>query len=194
MIKITQNGIDTVQDDTIDSSKIVNNSISEDDLPSGTALQTVVTRYTTRTSFTVGTSDTVMPGGTLTITPKANNSKFLIQVRYFLELNASWDTVWNIQRDGSRININGYTANQTGIMMARQSYASGSNDNNSTPEMLSLETLSVEGSTKGTNITFRLVGSSAGNKTCWINRTFGNNGARGHECGTSEVIITEYKG
>lgn len=193
-VKITQNGIDTVQDGVVSSSKIIDNSVSPADLPSGTVLQVVSTIYTTRTSFTCTTADTAMPGGYLAITPKGSNSKFLITVRYHLEADAHQDVVYNIQRNGTRINVGGLTSAWSGLGMAGQTYAPAGSDTNSTPEVLFFETLDTTGSTAGTAIGYQIIASADSTKTIWVNRVAGSDGTGGYENSTSEVIITEIKG
>ena len=188
-------GASIIQDGIVNSNKIADGSIGYVDLPSGSVLQVVNTIYTTRTSFTVGAStDTSVPGGNIVITPKSSNSKFLIQVRYIFETDSGWDVMFNIQKNGTRINTGGLNNTWSGIAMATQSYGGG-NNNDSTLELLSFSTLDTSGSTAGTNITFNLVCS--GNNvahTSWVNRTFANDGAAGNENGTSEIIIWEIKG
>lgn len=194
-VKITQDGIDTVQDNTVTNSKIIDGQISPEDLPSGSTVQVIESFYTTRTSFTINNSDTVVPGSTITITPKLSNSKFKIKYRYFMETNDGWNQMWNIQRDGSRINVNGYTARYAGLVQPTLSYG-GAADNNSTPEFVTIETYEESGSTAGTPITFRLVATDTGtsSKTCWLNTAWNNNPRTNYEYGTSEMIIMEIKG
>lgn len=187
-VKITQYGIDTVQDNTVSSSKIVDNSITYEDLPSGSVVQVINTIYYSQTSYTITTSDTVHPGTTITITPKLSGSYFMIYVRQFIEVDNSWNVVWNIQRNGTRINIDNSSNSSYGIMMAAQSYGATTN-NSSTPEHLDISTLDVTGSTAGVPITYRLCGVSDANKACYVNRCFGTD-----EYGSSEVIIMEIKG
>jgi hypothetical protein len=193
-VKITQNGIDTVQNGVVSSSKIIDNSVSTNDLPAGTVLQVVSTLYTGRTSFSSTTSDVALPGGYLAITPKGTNSKFLITVRYHLEAGAHQDVVYNIQRNGTRINLGGLTAAWSGLGMAGQSYAVASSDTNSTPEVLFFETLDTTGSTAGVAIGYQLVASGDSTRTIWVNRVAGSDGTGGYENSTSEIIITEIKG
>lgn len=193
-VKITANGIDTVQDNTISSSKIIDNSISADDLPSGCIINSARTLYTTLTSYTIGTGDTVVPGMSVDITAKGNNSKFLIMVRHFLEVDGAWDVQYNIQKNGSRINI-GSTSAKYGLAQACQSYASAANDVSSTPEHLDFTTLDTTGSTKGTTYTFRLVSASPNSaRTSAVNRAYNNVGSTNYEQGSSEIIVFEIKG
>lgn len=186
-VKITQTGIDTLQDNIVSTQKIIDNSINYEDLPSGSVVQVINTVYYTQTSFTTTTSDQVVPGLTLDITPKLSGSKFLIFVRIFVEVDGAWDVVFNVQRNGSRINTE--SGNYwDGLTMPTQTYGAATN-NDSTPEMVDICTLDITGSTAGQTITYRAVSSAGSSRTCMINRCFGSD-----ECGTSELIIMEIKG
>lgn len=178
---------------TIDGTYGINKFTGIDVFPAGVPIQVVNTIYTSRTSFTIQTYDTDVPGGSITITPKGNNSKFLITVRYFFESDSSYNIVYNIQRNGTRINVGGLTNNWSGIAMATQTYGGG-NDNSSTPEILNFSTLDTSGSTAGTPITFKLVSSSDTARTSYVNRVFSSDGTSAYENGTSEIIIMEIKG
>jgi hypothetical protein len=187
-IKITQNGISEVQDNTVNSDKIPDNSISYNDLHEGAVLQTVNLVSSAQGSYTIGTSDTNHPGGEISITPKLSNSLFLIHVRYFMEVANGWDVVFNIKKNGTRIN-NLDNNRWHGLTMPTISY-SGAADNNSTPELVEFSTLDTSGSSSGVVITYNLVSSSGGNKTCFYNRCFSTT----YEKGVSEIIIQEIKG
>lgn len=188
-VKITNTGIDTVQDNTISASKIVDNSISPEDMPSFVPIQVVRNYSTSRGSYVTGTSDTVVPNMGVTIIPKLSGSRFLIMVRWVGEIDTSWDCVWNIQKNGTRINVAGSTWNQRGLSQAKQTYNGGA-DNNSTPEVLTFKTWDDTGSTKGTPITFRMVNSSGANRTTYYNGDWAIN----DEFTSSEIIVMEFKG
>jgi hypothetical protein len=193
-IKITQNGIDTIQDNIINSDKIQDNSISPDDLPSGSVVNYARTHYTGRTSFTSTSSDTDVPGMSVEITAKSDNSKFLVVVRHFLEVDNAWNICCNIHKDGVRVNQT-TTSNIYGLAMPSQSYSPAANNNDSTPESLDFTTLDTTGSNKGQTYTFKLVVCSPNNKTYFVNRVFNNSqGNKNYEIGTSEIIVYEIKG
>jgi hypothetical protein len=167
-------------------------SVSASNVGSG-ILQVVNKIISTQGSQTIGTSDTQVGTGTdfdISITPKGNGSKFIVSAKWFGEVQTAWNVMFNIQRDGVRINTDGATANpKLGLSVATQTYGQVTNDS-TTPEIMYLQTVDSTGSTVGTPITYTLVaaGSSTSSYTLWTNRTF--TGA-GHEIGVSELIIME---
>lgn len=192
-VKITQDGIDKVQDNTVDYSNIADDTINVLDLPPGCIIQQVHTLFKTQGSMTITTTDQVVPGMTLPITPKGNNSKFLIHFRGVGEIDNSYNCIFNIQRDGARININGLNTSYSGISMFSQTYAPAVNDNDSTPEVNDFWTLDNTGSTAGVSITFRLVVCGDGSHTYWYNRCF-HVPAAAYEVGSMELTIYEIRG
>ncbi len=161
-------------------------------LPAGSIIQVVSKTIATQGSQTIGTTDTQIGTGTdfdLSITPKGAGSKFVVSARWFGEVSTAWNIVFNIQRDGVRINTDGATAlNTLGLTMPAQSYGAASNDD-STPETMTLQTIDSTGSTAGSAITYTLVASSTTNKTMWTNRCFTTGASR--EYGVSELAIME---
>jgi hypothetical protein len=159
---------------------------------SGHILQVVNKTISTQGSQTIGTTDTQIGTGTdfdISITPKGNGSKFIVTARWFGETDVAWNVVFNIHRDGVRINTGGLTTNNLGLSMATQTYGNAT-DNNSTPEIMNLQTVDSTASTAGSPITYTLVASSTAAKTMWTNRCFGAS----HEKGISELIVTEIAG
>ena len=163
-------------------------AISASNVGSG-ILQVVNKTISTQGSQTIGTTDTQIGTGTdfdISITPKGNGSKFVVSARWFGEVVSAWDVVFNIQRDGVRINTDGATAsNRLGLSMATQTYGQVTNDD-TTPEIMYLQTVDSTGSTIGTAITYTLVASGSSNRVMWTNRTF-----LGVEYGVSELIVME---
>ena len=160
-------------------------------MPSGSVLQ-VVSYYTAaQVSQTIGTTDTIVNSMTKAITPLGANSKFLVQVRWFGEINAQRNRVFNIHMDGARVNSQSNNF-WSGLSMAglTEDYS----DNGSTPEMVHLSTLVTTSSAVGTDITFSFVTSTYANNVIWSNRCFNNAGSSQYENGTSELIIQEIKG
>jgi len=154
----------------------------------GKVLQVVSFTSSTQGSTSITTSDTASnPVIQDTITPLGNSSKFLIQVRWFGEVGDAWGCVAHIHRGSSRIN-EANTNNYHGLSMPTQSHPAGEN-NDSTPEILTLSTLDTTGSTTGTSITFKLMFSHQSTRTMWTNRCFGTGASS--ETGVSEMIITE---
>lgn len=154
----------------------------------GASLQVVSFLQTTQVSQTIYTYDTVVNNISKSITPLGNNSKFLVQVRWIGEVNGAWDVLFNIQMNGTRVNVNGQGRGY-GLASPAQSYVV--DDNNSTPEMANISTLVSSTSTIGTPITFRLVADSYSNKTMTTNRMTSVSTGSNYERGTSEIIIME---
>jgi len=159
----------------------------------GKTLQVVSRTITTRGSQTIAANtDTQVGAGTdfiLNVIPVATGSSFLIEYRWFGEVASAWDIVFNVHRDGVRVNNTGLI--KAGLSMATQTYGVVANDD-STPEIMHLRTLDKSGSTAGTPIQFKLVAAAmSAAKTMWTNRCFNANAANGYEHGVSEIIITE---
>ena len=152
-------------------------------------LQVVNKVISTQGSQTIGTTDTQIGTGTdfdLSITPKGAGSKFVVSARWFGEVSVPWDVVFNIQRNGVRINTDGATAsNRLGLSMATITYHGP--DDASTPEIMNLQTVDSTGSTIGTAITYTLVAAASAARTMWTNRTFSGP----TEYGVSELMIME---
>jgi len=149
----------------------------------GKVLQVVNFSTNTQGNVTLSTSEMALsPSIVDTITPIGSGSKFLIQVRWAGETDHPWGQVWNILRDGTRVNVgSGYR----GLAVPTSTYG---NDYASTPEMVNITTLDTTGSTAGTAIVFKLVAVATGSYSTWTNRTL--NGG-GEEQFSSEIIITE---
>ena len=151
-------------------------------------LQMVNLVYSTQSSMTVGTTDTNITGMNLSITPVKSGSKFRIDVRLFGEMQQSYNCMFNIHRGTTRLNTTS-NLDYHGLATMLQTYGAGINDS-TTPDILNLSTIDSTGSTAGTPITYKLVASSAANRTLWINRCFAAP-ASSAETGISEIIITE---
>ena len=164
-------------------------AISASNVGSG-ILQVVNKIISTQGSQTIGTTDTQIGTGTdfdISITPKGTASKFIVSARWFGEVSAPWNVVFNVQRDGVRINTDGATANNRfGLSMATKTFGHIADDA-STPEIMNLQTVDSTGSTIGTAITYTLVAACNANKTMWTNRCF----TSPNETGISELMIME---
>ena len=162
-------------------------AITANNVGAGNVLQVVNKTISTQGSQTIGTTDTQIGTGTdfdISITPKGNGSKFIVTARWFGEVQTAWNLVFNIHRDGVRINVGGSTSNRLGLSMATQTYVV---DNNSTtPEIMHIQTVDSTASTVDTPITYTLVAAASGSRTMWTNRTF-----VGVEYGISELIVME---
>jgi hypothetical protein len=155
--------------------------------PTGHVLQVIRYYTVTKSSFTKSGADQLVNGMTKDITPKGANSDFLIHVRWGGETAGGWDTTFNIQMNGSRVNSTG-SGRSHGLMSPWQTHDSNANFD-STPELISLTTLVPTSSVIGTDITFRLV-VTGGAEDIYSNST--KNG--GDEVFSSELIISEIQG
>jgi hypothetical protein len=78
MVKITQNGIDTIQDNSVSTQKIADNGITHDDLPSGSNLQ-IAFNNSNNNWGTIGNNSVAdLSQADVTITTRGNNSKFIV--------------------------------------------------------------------------------------------------------------------
>tara|TARA_R110000772_G_scaffold41176_1_gene95776 strand:+ start:1264 stop:1881 length:618 start_codon:yes stop_codon:yes gene_type:complete len=173
-----------------DEAGTVLTSASTANFPAGSVLQVVSYLTATQGYQTITTSDSIINSITKVITPLGANSKFLVTVRWFGEINQGWDIPFNIHMDGVRVNIDGQGRGY-GLAMAAISY--GDINDASTPDTLNISTLVSTSSVVGTAITFSLVADSTVSRTLWNNRCF-NIPSGNTEAGTSEMIITEIGG
>lgn len=164
-------------------------------LAPGALVQIVGKTISTQSSQTIPASgvDTQVGTGSdfiLSITPKRTGSYIKITIRMFGESTSTWDLIYNIQKDGIRINT-ASSANYHGIGMATLTYGNAA-DANSTPEILNIITLDKSGTIAGTPISYKLVVSSSclTALTLWVNRCFGAP-ATFFETGISEIILEE---
>ena len=157
--------------------------------PAGHVLQVQSFYTTTQSSLTGSTSDQIVNSMTKVITPLGSNSKFLVTVRWGGESEDTWDKVYNIHMDGSRVNSAG-SGSYEGLVCASNTYSNGINDS-STPDVLIFSTLVSTSSVIGTDITFSLVTSGSATSVTWSNRCFAGGT---NEVFTGELIITEIKG
>ncbi|MDA9097038.1 hypothetical protein N9J50_01755 [Methylophilaceae bacterium] len=175
-------------DVTGNSTSTFGGAITANNVGSG-ILQVVNKVISTQGSQTIGTTDTQIGTGSdfeISITPKGAGSKFIVSARWFGEVDTAWSVVFNIQRDGVRINTDGATAsNRLGLSMATQTYVDV--DNATTPEIMNVQTVDSTGSAIGTAITYTLVAASNVSKTMWTNKGF----AAAGELGVSELMIME---
>jgi hypothetical protein len=189
----------TISGSGITSSEIADGTITNADINAsagivgskltgtGKVLQVVNVLTTTQASQTITTSDTQVGLLTKSITPLGANSKFLISVRWFGEVTTGQNVLFNIQQDGTRVNINGQGRGY-GLAMPLLSYYTA--NNSTTPENVNFTTLVSTSSVVGTAIVFKVVADASASYTLWNNRSF-STPASSVEAGTSELIITE---
>ena len=201
-------GIDKIQDgsvhdadiDSVSASKLTGalpaisgaslTGLTASQMPAGSIIQVVNKVISTQGSQTIGATDTQIGTGTdfdISITPKGAGSKFIVSARWFGEVAVAWNVMFNVQRDGVRINADGATAsNILGLSVATQTYGVAADDN-STPEIMHLQTVDSTGSTVDTAITYTLVACTPTARTMWTNRMFNS----AYEKGISELMVME---
>ena len=188
VINLTGTGNELViQQNGVEKARTVSGSFV-DEGNFGKVLQVIGATFSAQGSTSITTADTASnPLIWDEITPKGNNSKFKIEVRWFGEVISTQDVVAHIHRNGSRIN-EASTLDYHGLSMPTRTYSTAGN-NDSTPEILTLSTLDQTGSTAGTPIVYKLMFSAA-TRTLWTNRCYGTP-RQYYETGISEIIITE---
>ena len=152
----------------------------------GNVLQVVNYVSVIETSQSTSTVDLIVSDISKTITPRGNNSTFLVGVRWFGEVVEAWQITFNIHMNGIR--VNNIDLPYYGLAAPQTSY--WGNDNSSTPNTANFKTLVTSSSVIGTPITFDFVVSSYTAWAIWTNRCIGSTGTN-YERGTSEIIITE---
>lgn len=158
----------------------------------GNVIQVVTLENKARTSQShTGSTILNLSNMELAITPKKNNSKFIIQVRWFGEFSDSgvtWNAMFGLSRNGTQIGIQTDAAGNNGIAAPALSYYAA--DGNSTGEGTSYF---VEDSPNTTStLTYRATFLSHISGTIYTNRTAGWAGqGDSYETGTSAMIIME---
>lgn len=154
----------------------------------GVVLQSINYVTSVQASQTVSTTDVIVNGITVSITPVRSNSNFLVAGRWIGEVNSAWDVLFNIHMDGIRVNV--VSTRGYGLVAPAQSYVV--DDNNSTPETVNVTTL-VTQTTKpaGIPVVFSLVADSNSAKTMWTNRCYNASTSSNYERGTSEILVIE---
>ena len=158
-------------------------------ITTGKVLQVVSSRFTGQGSIsTDSTARATNPSITKSITPVGTGSNFLIKIRWMGEATNNESTVAHIERSGLGLLNQANNSSYHGISYS--AVTGNHTDNDSTPNIMYVETLDETGSTAGTSITYTLQ-FTANSGTLWTNRCFGNSGATHYETGVSEIIITE---
>ena len=160
--------------------------------PSGSSVQMVSSLYQWYNSVSLSTSWVDVPNMSLTITPKFDNSKIKVEMRWFGETQTAWDAVFGITRNNALINYPQNTSNRNfGLAIPCQTYVA--DDNNSTPELAYIYTVDTPNS-RGVPVTYRLVCKcNTTGRTLITGKVFDTgNGGTNYEQGSCEVILTEY--
>jgi len=124
------------------------------------------------------------------ITPKFTGSRFLIEALWQGEVAIGWNVVFNVRRDGARINVNSNN-HWEGLSSLGSSYAY--QNDASTIDSININTLDTIGSSVGVPITFDIVAVSNVARTMWTNRCFAGVSNTSWETGVSFMRVTEYK-
>lgn len=193
----TSNGVNLFGNISLNGNTTVNGTLTSTGpvLAPGALVQVVGKTISTQSSQTIPASAVDVQVGTgsdfiLTITPKRSGSYIKITVRMFAETQNAWEVIYNIHRDGIRVNA-ANNLNYHGLSMSCLTYGGG-NDNASTPDILNIQTLDKTGTTAGTPISYKLVisASLAQAATLYVNRCI-IAPAPNMETGISEIILEE---
>lgn len=191
-VKITQNGIDTIQDGVVTAAAIADNSLTGVSMPAGSIVQIKRTLNTTTGAVTIGTTSTNIPGNAVTITPKYDNSKILVIARMMAETDSPWNVMYQIKKNGTIINQGGLTEWRDGLQSPQGTYASA-NNNDSTPECAQFTTLDTGVVQAGVPITYQMAMTADGTRTTYYNVNWANDRVNGNEYSTGEVTAIEIK-
>lgn len=160
-------------------------------LPTGAVLQIKSTLYTWYNSTTIDNGWYNVPGLSVAITPKYNNSKIRVDVRWFGEVASAWDVVFGVTRNGTLIS----TPTQEGsrnmaLGVPCQSYIA--DDNDSTPEFCQFSTIDSPATTSA--ITYQVVARAWSSRTLWTGRVMSGTSNGNYEQASTEIIVTEFAG
>lgn len=180
-VKITQNGIDTVQDNIISASSIVNYGVSADDLPSGVLLQTKFANSNSNVASYSISTPIHFSWVDITLTTMSDNSTFIVQGQYSCD-----DTNSNDFGCGIGTYVTGATITDEYWIYpaAHEDYTSGGAD---TYFVASHATGFAPGYPKGTTFTIRMYGRFNNSN----GRTWTGNGTP-YYC--FQHIVQEFKG
>lgn len=179
-VKITQNGIDKIQDNTVSGPKIVDSSIGADDLPNGALLQTVSKKDNYGWGSVGNSNPYNMSWMELTLTTQSTNSTFLVQAQYSMDDTNSAACGVGI---GTSIVVGGV---ETWLLYpaAHEDYNSVANDKYFVARHATAFSPNLA---KGTVVTFRMYARFNNNN----GQHFGGNGAPYY---AQRHIVQEFKG
>lgn len=168
----------------------------------GTILQTVVHQTDTPVSFTAsGTSEELLIASnasdstthlSLSITPKATNSKILLTARIFCEANGNnYNPLWSFFRDSTKLGAAAAGSRRSGIAVTSMGYYA--DDNSSTPESVNYNYYDSPNTTSAITYACSFI-TSQSNLQMYINRTVTDSDSASYERGTSIIIAQEIGG
>jgi hypothetical protein len=175
--------------------KVQNNTITTDNLPSGSILQIKSTLYSTGTSVSLqADTHNTLTQFSVSITPKSASSKILLLGRLFCEpTQAGWNdqTYYFTSTISTRVNCPA-AAGVRNVGMSMPHIGYWADDRNTTPAMVNLATVDSPNTTSQITYWFGTQSDAAG--TLYINRTLQDVDQTYVERGTSEIIAMEIAG
>ena len=136
---------------------------------------------------TVTTTPQIIPDFELDITPKSSTSFIKIDIRWGGELSTAWDKGFGVSRNGVQINQPTANGASNRILGAGCITYYAGDDNNSTPEYLSLSTVDTPSTTN--TLTYGLTISGSG--SIYTGRMYNTSTGWNFERFSCEIILTE---
>ena len=132
-----------------------------------------------------------VPNLSVTFTPQSTTSKFRIDVRWLGETNNTWNMVFAIARNDTRINLpDAYGSNPLGLTVPALSYFATSNDTASTPETSCFFTYDEPATSE--QLTYKVQFTKEVAETITHGRAYSINTGTGYERASLEMLVTEY--
>lgn len=162
----------------------------------GTILQTKYTQVSAGSSHVSSSnlSSTIVTPLSVTITPSTTSSVIRLSAMVSGEWSAAgpaWDSTWFFMRDSTKLSCPADGSKNVGILMGTSICFTGS-DVASTPEQAYYSYVDSPASTSA--ITYKVAFAENGTRTWFLNRTFNNADAAGHERGVSFIMAQEIAG
>ena len=158
-------------------------------MPAGAVLQIKSNLYLSNNTLSINSSDWfAIPDMSVSITPRKNNSKFRIDVRWSGEVPGAWDVVFAIRRNITIIGLPNQEGTRHGsVGMPLQTYID--DDNNSTLEYSCFSI--VDEPNTSSNLTYTLVARAWDTRTIYTGRTVNSVNDISYESVSNEIIVTE---
>jgi len=177
-------------------SKITNGGVAASGIPSGGIIQVQHTQLTTDSTLSLSaTTDTVVTGFTVNITPTSTSSTIKCEAMFVGEFGDDAPNTYNhmffFYRDTTKLGYTGTAGNRNyGVAPATRTYYA--EDQNSTLETAYLSFFDSPSTTS--QITYKLGVNVELADTLYINRTLSATDSFVHERGTSFICVTEIAG
>lgn len=157
----------------------------------GQVLQVQTTYYNWYNSMTLTGSWQTVSGLSVNITPKFNNSKIRVDVRWFGEVSSAWDVTFGVTRNGTAINLPTQQSSRYGCLgMPNQSYVQ--DDNDSTPESSNFFTIDSPNTTSAITYAMVVRAYTSDSRAFWTGRVFNGTSTGSYEQGSTSITVTEY--